>query len=608
MIHIETSKKSYDTASISINPTPSSKGLYYINDAENHGIYCSDDLEMVKQIYTYAMEKADAGETIDTKDLKRQEIALSKLQDKSQEKESSIEKDWDKIRKDLEKQLQNQKQCLKEREQLVKSIKEMESNEAPEDVVNLANKILGFADELHEKSRKNEPQKENEPTEKDASSQSTDNSYIIYKLENRLLTRANSAFKAGIVNAYDKLLTPLSKLHQYSLENQIASEKAELEMYKKKLEKYTEKLSKKMGKRLEKTNATRRRNGLEPFPPDTVLYLPREQEKINNMTLTLNKITFSVSKLNQELENSKQKHQDRLQYVSDHKAISKNEKILEKHKKVAYKKEFIADPATVIVPSPTLSPAGLTPPDPSIVPSEKESSGTPDAPGTVPADTRETDKTEHSEEQKQDSPASAVVTIPVYGPNGDYLGEQELTNTEAAELADATNTAIPDSPGAESKQDMIENTDIKEDSQSNPEKNASQQTAPKEQKEQESEPSIFSPVSERFAAAKGESKSGKELVTAKLLYRSLEQRLPVNAMIEFEVNGNAFTASSNEYGDFEIKKYDFENAVYKSIAKDDVIMIFKENPAEYDAAIRDQLGEVLIGKASNREKDVEQDK
>ena len=79
-------------------------------------------------------------------------------------------------------------------------------------------------------------------------------------------------------------------------------------------------------------------------------------------------------------------------------------------------------------------------------------------------------------------------------------------------------------------------------------------------------------------------------------------------MIEFEVNGNAFTASSNEYGDFEIKKYDFENAVYKSIAKDDVIRIFLENPAEYDAAIRDQLGEVLIGKASNREKDVEQDK
>lgn len=602
MIHIETSKKSYDTASISINTTPSSKGLYYINDAENHGIYCSDDLEMVKQIYTYAMEKADAGENIDTKDLKRQEIDLLKLQDKSQEKESSIEKDWDKIRKDLEKQLQNQKQCLKEREQLVKSIKEMESNEAPDDVVNLANKILGLADEIHEKSEKREQQTDNDSLEKDSLSQSIDNSYIIYKLENHFLTRANSAFKAGIVNVYDKLLTPLSKLHQYSLENQMSSEKAELEMYKKKLEKYTEKLSKKMCKRIEKTNATRRRNGLEPFPPDTVLYLPREQEKINNMTLTLNKITFSVSKLNQELENSKQKHQDRLQYVSDHKAISKNEKILEKHKKVAYKKEFVADPATVIVPSPTLTSAVLTPPDPSIVPAEKDSTD------AASVDTKETDKTEQSETQKQDPPVPAVVTIPIYGPNGDYLGEQEITSMEAAELADATNTAISDSPGTESKQDMIENTDIKENSQSNPEKNASQQTAPKEQKDQESEPSIFSPVSERFAAAKGESKSGKELVTAKLLYRSLEQRLPINAMIEFEVNGNAFTASSNEYGDFEIKKYDFENAVYKNIAKDDVIMIFKENPAEYDAAIRDQLGEVLIGKASSQEKDVEQDK
>lgn len=566
MIHIETAKKSYDTASISVNATPSSKGLYFINDAENHGVYGHTDLEIVKQIYNYAMEKATAGETINTKDLKKQELSLSSPEklNESSEKDESIKKDWDKIKRELQDQLHQQNKILLERERLSASIKEMQENNAPEDVISLAQAIMSLGDNIHKNA---ESRNKDTISFDDADPvQSSDNSYIIYKLENRLLTRANSAFKAGIVKAYDKLLTPLVKIHQYALGNQIESEKAEMELYKNKLEKYTQKLSRKMEKRLEKTNVSRMRKGLEPLPAGTILYLPREQDKINRWSLTLNEISNSVSKLTKDLEKSKEKHIDRLQYVKDHKAISKNEKIIGKHRKVVYQKEItVAAPETVptqATEDKTIKPALVVP--------------------TIP----EQPVIKPSTEEKDSIPLSEAVSMPIYAPDGTYLGEQQISNATAQDLASST-----DNPSPEHDDNVIPESEEK--------------TAPQVTTEN---PSLFSPVSERFVAAKNESHNGKDLVTAKLLYRALEQKLPCNSMIEFESNGHVLTANCNEYGDFEMKAYDFETATYTQISKDDVIQLFRDDPKGFDSAIRDQLGEVLIRTPAENEKGVDQEK
>lgn len=568
MIHIETAKKSYDTASITVNTTPSSKGLYFINDAENHGVYGSTDLELVKQIYEYAMEKANAGETINTKDLKRQEqsLILSQEKENSPESEQSVEKDWNKIKLELQDQLQLQNKAAKEREQLAASINEMEENNAPEDVISLAKKIMDFGDEVHKTAQQRE--KDNILFDDADPVKSSDNSYILYKLENRLLTRANSAFKAGIVKAYDKLHMPLMKLHQYALKNQIESEKAEMDIYKNKLEKYTQKIARKMEKRLEKTNTSRIRNGLEPFPSGTVLYLPREQDKINRLTLTLNEITTSVSRLNKDLEKSKEKHQDRLQYVKDHKAISKNEKIIGKHKKVIYQKEVTATASAPVPTPPIEKPSDISKPEPSS-PAPTIS----DLPVMAP-----------TPEAAQSDSKHQAVSMPVYAPDGSYLGEQQISNSTAQDMAAATDISGSEPP--------LNKTHENREEKSSP-------AVP-------TDPSLFSPVSERFAAAKTESHNGKDLVTAKLLYRSLEQKLPCNSMIEFESNGHVLTANCNEYGDFEMKSYDFEKAAYTGISKDEVIQLFREDPKGFDSAIRDQLGEVLI--KNPVEKEIEQDK
>ena len=534
MVHIETAKKSYDTDSIYLADKPSSSGKWFINDAEKHGVYASDNKEITEKVFSYAQELIEKGRDILTSDLKKYEFRLKK----EMSKENNETPDWNSLQEKLQHHIEMSEKLAKERSSLVSSIKEMKENNAPEDIVSLAEKVMSLADHAHARYE----EKNNFDTGFIDPDVSRDGSYLVYRLENKFLTRANSAFKAGIVNAYDKLFEPLRKLHEKAVQNQIQEETKYMNKVKSQLEQYTTKLQHKMGKRLEKANEKRARLHQNPFSPDTLLYYPREQEKINRLTLLLNSCTSELKTLQSEIDLSQSKHIDRRQFVKTHTAIAKNEKVMENHKKILYEKKQVTSPESAIIHNP-----------------EKQE--------------------ENPNEASNTSPEEKNVSLPVYSPDGSYLGEQIISSAEV-------NALSLESESASRQSDILPKT-------------PSDNGLP-EEPVMDNSTSVFEPVHTRFEEAKKEAVKGREFVEARYLYRVLDTKLPNNAFIEFEANGDAFCAKCNEYGDMHMEKYNYDTSKYDPISKEDAVNLFSKNTKEFDTAIRNQLGDVLIMKAEEQ--------
>lgn len=576
MVQIETSKKKYETKSISMRETKTSKGLYFINDAEGKGIYANEDLEIVKQIYAFALEKAKKNEIINTKELKKQEYEIinpKERENNKNEPENSasqeIEKDWKKIENELQQHIDISEKIIKERDELVKTIKQMQENEAPEELQLMAKRILELADKGA--AREKEPTDTAFEVDEPPCSSDNEKSYVMYKLENKLLTRANAAFKAGIMNAYEKLISPFRYLHEKALTIELESAQKELKKRQYALDKYKDKIEKKLGARIEKANAKRRKMGLEPFPPNTALYYPKEQERINSYNLLLNYASGNVEDIQHELDYCHEKHQSTIYYIKDLKAISKNEKIAENHKKIFYQKEAVVNPSDVFISNDSLNP---------------------DAPASNLKETKQNEIHQENTEQNNEKTEDDMIVIPVYGPDGEQIGEQKISHEEVSQMGEQDSFYQQEMPDYES----YPKNEIPKD-------NNNESLVPDANDTQKEDPSLFSPVSERFSSAKTEASNSKELTNAIRLYFVIESKLPLNAMIEFEANGDAFIAQRSEYGELTMQKYSYENSNYEEISKNDTINIFKKNPVSFENAIRAQLGEVLIGKP--KEKDME---
>lgn len=568
MIQIETSKRKYETESISMRETKTSKGLYFINDAEGKGIYANEDLEIVKQVYEFALEKAKNNEIVNTRELKKHEHELLKEKEadkdnseKAPEKKevSEIDAEWKKLEDELQQHINNTEEVLKEREKLVNNIKQMQENEAPEELQHLANRVLELADRGMSKGKETAPSEEI-PFIKNLS-QDEKTSFVTYKLENKLLTRANAAFKAGIMNAYEKILTPFRALHKKLLEKELVRARRDLINKQKTLDKYTNSIGSKLGKRLEKANAKRQGLGLEPYPPDTMLCYPKERERINKYIGLINAASRNVEDIQHEIDFNSEKRSEKLHYIDELKAISKNEKISPDRKKVFYKMEPSAES--------------------DVSENEHDNSGEP-----VSQDMAQ-ENTEQNTEKEEDN----MVVIPVYGPDGEQVGEQKISPEEINRMGEEDSLYQPETPDYEA----LQTDEIPEGG--NATESVSEEDAPENTPE---EPSLFSPISERFSSAKREASNDKDYANASRLYFIIESKLPLNAMIEFEANGDAFIAQRSEYGELTMQKYSFENSKYEEISKNDTINVFQKNPANFENAIRAQLGEVLIGKPKEK--------
>lgn len=534
MVHIETAKKSYDTDSIYLADKPSSSGKWFINDAEKHGIYASDSKEITEKVFSHARELIEKGKDILTSDLKKYELHLKK----EMNMENNETHDWNSLQGKLQHHIEMSEKLARERSSLVSSLKEMRENDAPEDIVRLAEKVMSLADRAQARCE----EKTSFVTGSMDQDFSENGSCLIYRLENKLLTRANSAFKAGIVNAYDRIFEPLRKLHEKAVQNQIREETKYMNKVKSQLEQYTAKLQHKMGKRLEKANEKRARLHQNPFSSDTLLYYPREQEKINRLTLLLNSCTTEIKTLQSEIDLSQSKHIDRRQYIKTHTAIAKNEKVMENHKKILYEKKQIASPESAIIHNP-----------------EKPE--------------------ENPNEASNTSPEEKNVSLPVYSPDGSYLGEQIISSAEV-------NALSRESESASQQSDILPET-------------SSDNVLP-EEPVMDNNTSVFEPVHTRFEEAKKEAVKSREIVEARYLYRVLDTKLPNNAFIEFEANGDAFCAKCNEYGDMHMEKYNYDTSKYDPISKEEAVNLFSKNTKEFDTAIRNQLGDVLIVKAEEQ--------
>lgn len=566
MIQIETSKKTYETESISMRETKTSKGLYFINDANGKGIYANEDPEVVKQVYEFALEKAKNEGVVNTRELKQYEREILKEKEaenseKEPEGENEIDAEWKKLENELQQHIITTEEVLKEREKLVNNIKQMQENEAPEKLQQLANRVMELADKGLTSSKEAVPSEEI-PFIKNLS-QDEKTSFVTYKLENKLLTRANAAFKAGIMNAYEKILTPFRALHKTILNKELISAKRNLINKQKALDKYTNSIGGKLERRLEKANAKRQKLGFEPYPPDTMLCYPKEQERISRYINLISEASRDIENVQHEIDFNSEKHSEKLHYISELKAISKNEKISPDNKKILYRMENVSKDENT----------------------ENEHER---------AEASESHNIEHenTEQNTEEKDEDNAIVLPIYGPDGKQIGEQKISQEEIDQME------YQDNLYQSEMDEFQENSEISE-----------MEPEPLSEDSAESnleESSLFSPVNERFSSAKEEAANNKNYANASRLYFVIESKLPLNALIEFEANGDAFIAQRSEYGELTMQKYNYENSNYEEISKDDTINIFQKNPASFENAIKTQLGEVLIGKAREKEADVQE--
>lgn len=543
MVHIETKNRTYDTEQISLSHTPAKNGLYFIRDADGKAVFGSADLEMAKKIYEHALKEAADKGTVSSRELKKFEYSLSEHEKKQEnEKEetpqSSAEEPaskWDSLKQSLA-GLQNlEQQAESERQKLIARTSEIELSEAPQELLDMLN------DFVSRKPFERVPENDIPPELKQTL---TENDYLAYRLTNRLLDRASAAFKAGIVSAFDKIISPVQKICELHLEKQIESCEKAGKVLQEKLEAYMKHLSDKVEKRLERANHRRIRSGQQPYPEGTLLYTAREQSKINQLSTNIRINRDQEESYSMSLEHITTQHQNRLNYIQENRDISKNTRILDNHKKSVVQVK-LSDPAI-----------------------NKENLPQDKSPDTEKQQAEDLENHETiSKNEEAIIPPDDMITN---DPEQDTLSSEEM-----AKLFNDDLQSVEPAQPAENSMSLQDSCRYAADISKAAD--------------------CFEPIEERFANAREESSNNKSLVNAKLVYRAIDHLLPANAAIEFEVSGNAFIASKNEYGDLFMKKYSYDTAKYEAASKEQVLEDFRKEPAAYEQAVREQLGEVVIG-------------
>jgi len=511
LYHIETKDRSYTTTDLVMSQKPNRKGVYFINDAEGKGIFGSKNKASVEKILAFAKEKAAAGEVISTKELKRLEF-----QPKQEEKTTdSLSDEYDTIKKSVKNIESLEKKIEQERKKVQEQIKQLKSNNAPAEIISMAESIMKQAEQTPVTPQKG--QEKPVSNKKDflpLTQEEKADAYVTFRLENKLLTRSNASLKAGAVNAFDKLREPLRKLREISLTRKIRKLTKDTLKMQRDLIRYQQKLAPKMPRRLEHANKQRIRNGQEPFAAGTPVYSVAEQEKIDGLTVFIDAYTKRINLLHKQIENSQEKHRSRINYVREQRSISNNETITENHKKVFYQFEKLS--GSEVPPVSPLEPeaeanATQEPAENEPVPSEPIPDASEGAP-VIPSD-------------DFDEPVPPL-------PPDDYCPVIEEPPVDA-----------------------------------------------------------FSNLSDRFNAAAQEAAKAKDLSNAHLLYLAIEVKLPANGYIEFEANGNSFTAQKDEVGELTLKKYNYETGLHDEISSGELIDFFKEDTKAFEAVLKEHLGE-----------------
>jgi len=326
---IETRDETFSTDAINISKKPTKSGFYYINDENGKGFFRSKDKEVLEHLISQIEKMTEKGEIVSVNQLKKLERLFLKEKNKLQN-EVNIKEEYKSLLESAKKIEDLEIALNKEKENVQKQIAALKKNNAPEEVIKNA-KELTDAKEKEIKAAKDMPESE---TKNEVTRKALENAYSTYHLQNSLLTRINSALKAGAMNLYLTFMEPMRALGDLSMTMEVKNLAEDTLKLQHKLNKYQNKVTEKMEKRVERENRNRIRSGKDPLPNGATLYTTQELQKINEYKLSIEAIKRRSDLLQVEIIKTRQEHQERLEYVKTHKAIANNEKIVTNYKEL----------------------------------------------------------------------------------------------------------------------------------------------------------------------------------------------------------------------------------------------------------------------------------